>query len=69
MDPRVNVRAPGSEQEAARTALTGTAWTIQQLVQAVLRAVAHDRDAVLAVLLPYYREKRKAGRPPKNPQT
>ncbi|WP_157410811.1 hypothetical protein [Actinoplanes rectilineatus] len=66
-DPRVDVRAPRAELDAARRVLEGSGWSMQQLVQACLRALVADQDGLLAQLRPYYREKRQPGRPRKNP--
>lgn len=65
--PRVNVRAPRTEQEAAEAALKSRDWSLQQLVQAVLLAAADKPDEVLALLGLYYRPKSRGGRPRKQP--
>jgi hypothetical protein len=66
-NPRVNVRAPRTEQEAAEAELKERDWSMQQLVQAVLLAVAEKPDEVLVLLSPYYRPKSRGGRPKKQP--
>jgi hypothetical protein len=64
-DPRVDVRAPKSELDAAKEVLTGTDWSLQQVVQACLRALVADPAGFLAPLRPFYREKKRPGRPRK----
>lgn len=65
-NPRVNVRAPRTEQDAAAKAIKDAGWTLQQLVQAVLLAAAEKPDEVLALLQPHYRPKSQGGRPKKS---
>ncbi|WP_033338879.1 hypothetical protein [Catenuloplanes japonicus] len=67
-DSRVNVRAPADEQDAARNVLVPAGWTLQQFIQACLRAVASESGPeLLPKLLPYRTEVSKGGRPPKTP--